>query len=219
MDEIEQKKYQRKMVQKHREWFETYGPTVDALGWGSEDGMKARFQAASEVMMTHDAYPLYKKSVLDVGCGFGGLAKFVEAAGAGSYLGIDVLPEFVAEAQKRDMRYEKLPITMQATFRVQDVFQTTQMFDVVCALGVAWLEGGEEFLKELMKHCLKISWEAVVVSVSHDKTLGSTMGWNLVSAGEFAAMCDDVCERFVIRRDYWGTDMMAYLYKTPFRRW
>ena len=50
-------------------------------------------------------------------------------------------------------------------------------------------------------------------------TLGLTDGYNLIPVGEFTKMAESVSERFVLRRDYFGTDMMVYLYKKGFERW
>ena len=216
--------YQNEMLQQHRRWLQEYGLTEKALGWGSAEGMEARFLAACEVMRLTEYWSFHGMSVLDVGCGFGDLLPFVEKMFVWKYFGIDVVPEFIAEARKRYEEREAqkgvFAFRPKVGFRLNDCFSIDgeSVWDVVMALGVAWMEGGKEFLRLLMRKCHRLCKVAAVVSVTSERTLGEKEGFNLVRPGEFADMAGQIAERFVLRHDYWGTDMMVYLYKEPFRR-
>jgi SAM-dependent methyltransferase len=82
--------------QRYRErWLED-GPDPRTLGWtkGLQD---VRFLGAIEGLREEEY-----TSVLDVGCGFGDFLSFLRARGwAGSYRGVDVVPELIEEAGRR----------------------------------------------------------------------------------------------------------------------
>lgn len=70
------------------------GGTVEALGWLDDRSQTQRFAALAEVG------DLSGGSVLDVGCGHGNLKGYLDQRFHGfSYIGIDQMPEFIAEAR------------------------------------------------------------------------------------------------------------------------
>lgn len=72
-----------------------HGPEVKALGWDTTAHQRARFAAAAGL--------LAGDSVLDVGCGFGDFYGYLRSARRAPrrYHGLDLLPEFAAEARRR----------------------------------------------------------------------------------------------------------------------
>lgn len=81
----------------HRHRIAEFGAdSVRALGWVSEASQASRFEAIAQSVDFNDS------SVLDLGCGTGDLKAFLDARFSGvSYLGIDQVPEFVAQARAR----------------------------------------------------------------------------------------------------------------------
>ena len=68
--------------------------TVKALGWTNEESQLQRFAALTEVG------DLNHTSLLDIGCGHGDLKGYLDERFHGfSYIGIDQMPEFIAEAR------------------------------------------------------------------------------------------------------------------------
>jgi trans-aconitate methyltransferase len=92
------------VVHYHRHRMAAWGAgTVEALGWSGPDSQTLRFEAIA------GALDLEGRSLLDVGCGHGDLRGFLGTRfGAFSYLGLEQVPEFVAEALRR---YGALPST------------------------------------------------------------------------------------------------------------
>jgi len=77
--------------------------TAKSLGWKGGDSQQKRFEVLSEVA------DLNGTSILDLGCGQGDLKGFLDNIFSDfSYIGIDQMPEFIAEGQ---MRYGHLPNT------------------------------------------------------------------------------------------------------------
>lgn len=105
--------------------FARHGAAVKALGWDTAAHQRARFTRAAEL--------LAGSSVLDVGCGFGDFYGFLQERGQapGRYEGLDLLPAFAAEAQRRHGGRG-------ASFSAGDFFAGTPRprADTVIALGI-----------------------------------------------------------------------------------
>ncbi|WP_179131653.1 class I SAM-dependent methyltransferase [Candidatus Entotheonella palauensis] len=88
----------------HRHRIATYGPwTHEALGWRAEASQRKRFEVLASVG------DLTGCSVLDVGCGYGDLKGYLDQrVSAYTYIGIDQMPDFIAEAKAR---YQTSPNT------------------------------------------------------------------------------------------------------------
>lgn len=100
--------------------------TVESLGWLGEHSQQVRYQVLAKVGN------LSGKTILDAGCGYGDLKAFLDRHFSSfDYIGIDQMPEFIAEARKR---YEGIERT---TFYQTD-FSTAALpqVDYVIASGV-----------------------------------------------------------------------------------
>ncbi len=85
------------VIHYHRHRIARFGlDAVESLGWASGVSQVSRFEAIAQ------AANFNHSSVLDLGCGTGELKAFLDARFSGvSYLGIDHMPEFVAQARVR----------------------------------------------------------------------------------------------------------------------
>jgi SAM-dependent methyltransferase len=88
--------------ERYSERLRLHGPGVLALGWSTQAHQEIRFAAAASLIQG--------KSILDVGCGLGDLLTYLCETGRrpDSYQGIDILPEFVAEAGRRHKNEERV---------------------------------------------------------------------------------------------------------------
>ena len=72
-----------------------HGATPAGMDWNSQASQELRFQQVAR-LWEHDR----GASILDYGCGYGGLATYVRAAGhTGAYLGYDVSPAMIDAAR------------------------------------------------------------------------------------------------------------------------
>lgn len=85
-----------KAIDQYKEFFqenyEKYNTDIKALGW-TKESQQRRFEVLLEIGDTNN------KSILDVGCGFGDFRKLLTTP---FYTGIDLVPEFIAEAKKHN---------------------------------------------------------------------------------------------------------------------
>jgi 2-polyprenyl-3-methyl-5-hydroxy-6-metoxy-1,4-benzoquinol methylase len=100
--------------QHHIKKFQEHGPTAKGVDWNDEGEMRFRYDKILRVLDRDFERPADPPSLLDVGCGWGGLLGYCQEKGlAVDYTGIDVVEEAVAygRAHFPDGR-----------FQVQDVF-------------------------------------------------------------------------------------------------
>ncbi len=144
--------------------------TVKALGWRGEKSQLARYQQLIKVG------DLNGKSILDLGCGYGDFKAFLDQRFADfDYIGIDQMPEFIAEAKQR---YKGCGQTQfyQADFSTAELPQVDYVF-ASGALG--YRSKNEQFYSEMINkwyYCSKISFAFNMLDKkyfpSHDLLVG-----------------------------------------------
>lgn len=104
--------------------YEKYGYSYKTLGWGSVESQMLRFQILADIG------DLSGTTVCDIGCGFGDLYPYlISRFGKIDYLGIDICPTLIEEAQKQ------FPL---ARFEVRDILEnpSQEKFDYILSSGV-----------------------------------------------------------------------------------
>src|SRR3954470_2482052 len=108
--------------------FHVYGATARGVDWRGEADLELRYRKMLEVIP--DDSTAAAPTLLDVGCGFGGLLEYAEDRGiAIDYTGIDVVPEMIDHARR---------VRPGAEFYCQDVcgWSTDRKFDFVVCNGI-----------------------------------------------------------------------------------
>lgn len=112
-----------KVKKDYQKKYKKYGIDPKSLFWKTKGAAHQRFrQIWAEVGFNN-------KSVLDVGCGFGEMGKFLlKRYKEVDYHGVDIVPEFINQAKT---------LVPKATFEVRDYFENPidKKFDVVMASG------------------------------------------------------------------------------------
>ena len=85
--------------QKYKQAYRKFGKTKEALFW-PKGRQKERFKLLTQFFKKTDF------SVLDFGCGFGDLKKFLDKTGYRNfiYVGVDIVEEFVKECKAEDWK-------------------------------------------------------------------------------------------------------------------
>ncbi|MBR9699653.1 class I SAM-dependent methyltransferase [Candidatus Woesearchaeota archaeon] len=142
----------RKFYEEH---LKKYGKDdIRAMGWHEEDEYSIRFEVVTTVGDLHNA------SILDVGCGFGGLYKHLisEKVKNFSYLGVDILPKMI------DIAKEKNPT---GKFEVKDILKDRMSrVDYVFCIGSLNIttKNFDEYFRKILKKLISLAKKAVVVS-------------------------------------------------------
>ncbi|MBN1168314.1 class I SAM-dependent methyltransferase [Candidatus Woesebacteria bacterium] len=129
----------------YQEKFDKYGYDPRSLFWKGLGASHQRFRQMWAEIDFND------KSVLDVGCGFGEMARFLtKRYSEVKYTGVDIVPEFINVAREKypDLRFE-----------VGDYFYDpmNEKFDIVIASGT--LNSNVENNMDFRKNAIKVMFE------------------------------------------------------------
>lgn len=189
----------------YQEKYKKYGVDPKSLCWHQKGAAHQRFrQFWAEIDFNG-------KSVLDVGCGFGEMAKFLHKRYVGvSYTGVDIVPEFIEEAKKLYPFYE---------FSVRDYFSNpiAQKFDIVLASGVlnsnvgdnmAWREKN---IKVMFEHTRKVlAFNMLGAYPQPENNSGSNI-WYADSLNVLK-YCATLTRRVIFRANYHPVDFTILMY-------
>lgn len=108
--------------------FALFGATPKGVDWGKPEDVELRYANMLAVIEDRNQ----KCSLLDVGCGYGGLFEYMGKTGkskAIDYTGIDVCAAMINDGKKK---YQ----AQGAQLRVQDIFKCDQAHDYVVCSGI-----------------------------------------------------------------------------------
>ncbi|MDO8481178.1 MAG: class I SAM-dependent methyltransferase [Nanoarchaeota archaeon] len=132
---------------------------IRGMGWHEEDEYSIRFDIVTQGLDLDNA------SILDVGCGYGGLYKHLVMSEVKnfSYLGIDFLPQMVKAAKEKNPtgRFEVCDILSDNAYPCDYVF-------CIGALNVK-TEGSNEYFREMLAKMISLAKKAVIISFLSDK--------------------------------------------------
>ena len=181
---------------------ERYGYSPLARDSSRESLLEIRYRVLSEVL------DLSGKRVLEVGCGFGDLGKFIHARFKNvAYVGIDISRSMVETGRQ---------IHPNLTLHHADLlsWKPTGQFDVVLAQGIFYLlgEDAENKMNRLVARMLSIAEKAAAFCTL--STWAETCDEHEFHADPLRTlqMCHTLTPHVVLRHDYLPNDFAAYLY-------
>ena len=148
---------------------------------------------------------------MDVGCGFGEMAKFLKKRYEGvSYTGIDIVPEFIEEAKK---------LYPESRFMVRDYLADPldEKFDVILASGVLNsnvpdnMGYRERAIKIMFEHAKKVFAFNMLGAHPQPKNDQSKNVWYADSL-EILKYCMSLTRRVILRANYHPTDFTIFMY-------
>jgi SAM-dependent methyltransferase len=189
----------------YQDLVDKYGHDPRACDYGRAQSQEVKFRVLSEAM------PLDNCSVLDVGCGFADLERYLTPRSTRvRYSGIDICPAMVTEALRINPRVDvRVANLLDCSFREE--------FDLVAANGILYLLGDDAWplMQSLITRMFGLARQAVAFN--------SLSAWATdKESGEFypdpllvLEFCHTLTSWVVLRHDYHPRDFTIYMYKTP----
>lgn len=190
----------------YQDKYRKFGFDPRALSWKSRGAAHQRFRQ----MWTEIDFN--SQSVLDVGCGFGEMAKFLGKRYEGvSYTGVDIVSEFISKAKKQFPNYN---------FETRDYFKNPleKKFDVVLASGVLNsnvannMEYRKKAIKVMFDHTSKILAFNMLGGHPQPETKPKSNVWYADSL-EILNYCLSLTRRVILRHNYHPKDFTIIMYK------
>jgi len=196
----------KKIKLSYQKKFSQFGVGPKSLFWGSKGAAHQRFrQFWAEIDFSG-------KSVLDVGCGFGELGNFLTKRYENvNYTGIDIVPEFIAEAKKL---YPSL------NFIEGDYFGNplAQKFDVIiCSGGLnSNVADNTDYrtkaIKTMYTYSNKIAAFNMLGGFPQPETKTDSNVWYADSL-KILKTCMEITPRVILRAHYHPKDFTIFMYK------
>ena len=198
----------KKIAEYYNKVFIEYGDTPEGLAWDNQLNLDKRY----EVMF--DVVKHYNTSILDFGCGYGGLYEWIlNNKKTAEYVGLDINKEAIKFAKEKhpettwiesDIHKDTLQtdfdyIICNGTFTVKDTLTQDEMWDFMTStLEKLWTKTNKGIAFNIMSKL--VDWERDdLFHVSMDQ-LGQ---W----------LKDNLSRNFVIRNDYGLYEYTFYVYK------
>ena len=192
-------------VQRYTERYKNYGYDPQSLGWGKNGKQDLRFGILSDIGIDK------KNSVLDVGCGFGDLRKYLLQLGwNGKYVGIDLVDALLAEAKLQQKNIDVRNIDI-----LKDIF--FEIFDYVIASGIfnfkMKAQPNYDYIEEMLKKMYSLANQGVAVDflskyVDYEQELNFHSDPSII-----IDIAKSISKRMIIRHDYMPYEFTLYLFK------
>ena len=94
---ISKKKYEELIVRRFNNKFKKFGLNIKSIGWDNKKNQELRFKNIFKVANLGEC-----RNILDIGCGFGDLAKYLKKQNIKiDYTGIDINDKFIEINKKK----------------------------------------------------------------------------------------------------------------------
>jgi len=178
--------------------------TVKSLGWKGDDSQQKRFEALVNVA------DLNGTSILDLGCGQGDLKYFLDKRFSGfAYIGIDQMPEFISEAERR---HGHLP----DTHFYQSDFSTValpQVEYVIACGALGYRCAKPNWFNEMIVKMYASASRALVFNMLDIATFPDHPLLVGHDVEEIVAFCKTLSPRVEVNNKYLEDDFTIYMYR------
>ena len=171
------------------------GANHEVLDWASAESQQARFEVLAREV------DLAGRSLLDVGCGLGDLAGFLQERGIEvNYTGIDVLPEMLERAR---LAHPQLPFVEADLFQGDSPF-AAKSFDVVFCSGALNLnlDNNLAFAARALPTMFALCRQALVVNFLHARARAYDARYFHYDPAEMVDILESLCASVRLVDDY-----------------
>ena len=184
------------------------------VGWESQTLQRYRFAALIQAV-DESWFKGARRSLLDLGCGFGALVDYLEERGIEvDYLGVDLLPEMIERAQAEHPERQ---------FLCKDILELEGKYDMVLASGTLSLAFGDpEDSWALIEKMRQLAGQVLTFNVQSTRGIQRPGASALrrdfwyVDPVELLQKLRRESPDLVIREDVLPSDLFVYLYPQPY---
>jgi len=154
--------YEEILIKRFNKKIENYGYDIKSLGWDIKKNQNKRFNNIFKIINLKDC-----KTILDVGCGFGDLFKFIIKKKIKlKYSGIDINNNFIKICKKN------FP-SKNCKFYNKSIFNHNQSFDLTTSFGLLnYKKCTRSYIKKFVKKCFnKSNKSALIDFISDDQQI------------------------------------------------
>jgi SAM-dependent methyltransferase len=196
--------------------FADHGPSARGVDWHNTESLDLHYDKILAVIRPDESGK--RISLLDIGCGYGGLLDRVKERNLDvDYTGIDLVGDMIAHGQHKHT---------DAQFIVADVltFEPTQNFDYVVANGVltskldvSMSEFGQ-FARRLIRKMFDLASQGIAFNMMTSYVNFTASNLYYQNPGEIISFCSaELSSKWIIDHSYNYYDFTMYVYRTSVR--
>jgi len=190
-----------------------HGPTPRGVDWGRADDVRLRYEKMLALVPPRLAADRQRVSLLDVGCGYGGLYDYVRGQSLNlDYCGIDVAEEMIAHGQRA---FPAIPFVCADALK----WQPPQAFDFVVCSGIltqkleASIKDMDRYAQMLIKRMFSLATIGVAFNVMTTRVNFMVSNLYYRNPMELLAWCmTEVSDRVRLDHAYPLYEYTIYLY-------
>lgn len=196
-----------KVITRYADRFAKYGHSEKALGWGE----KGRQQLRYEVLASY--WDLKDRTVLDIGAGFGDCYLLTKARHAKRYIGLELMPEFVAKGRELYGHNGDFSLTEMDISQSQDVPQNDLTF--ISGLFNFALETGENyaFIESVLTMSFRHCTEGVAANFVTDRVDFRDPVMFYADPAAILGIALKLTKKVALRQDYFPFEFSIYISK------
>lgn len=191
----------------YQQLYEKFGQSYEALNWGSQYSQYLRFKIISEMVN------LEGKSILDVGCGLGDFAGWLNSMGISViYTGLDFTPGLINQAVRN------YPTSNFIHGSILDQSLMAGMkFDIVIASGIfyTYSADGNAWFNSAVSRMWTLCNEGIVFNSLSDWSDKKDRGEYYADPIATIEFCKNLTSFIALRHDYHPRDFTVSLLKRP----
>ena len=192
-------------VERYAERLQRHGPVVQALGWRDQAQQELRFR-----VMADGLREFANASVLDLGCGFGDLYRYLAGCAAGlRYVGCDISPDLLQVARERH------PQVQFDLRNVLDAPYPEQSFDYVFISGMFnyRIEDNAAFLQQTLAAAYHMCARGIAANMMTDQVDYRDEHLHYFSPERVLRFCRTLSRRVALRHDYPLYEFTVFVYR------
>ena len=189
----------------YRNLLDVHGPSYQALNWGSEQGQLLRFSVLAEVG------ELQGSSVLDVGCGLGDLAGWLDRKQINTeYVGLDLTESLIETARRRYPRKR----FVNGSITDPEILKG-EKFDFVLASGIfaTYSAGGNSWMEKVVSRLWELARYGVAFNSLSSWAPQTDPGEYYADPGRVLNFCRSLTPVLQVRHDYHPRDFTIFLFR------
>jgi SAM-dependent methyltransferase len=190
-------------AERYRQLLQVHGASHRTLDWGSRAGQHLRFSVLAGIGN------LAGSRILDVGCGLGDFAGWLEGKGiAADYTGIDLTAELVEQAARLHLRRRFIHGSI-----LDESLLSGERFDYVLASGIfaTYPTGADDFLRRVVAKMWRLAQRGCAFNSLSAWAPNREDGEFHADPPAVLAYCADLTPWVALRHDYHLRDFTVYL--------
>lgn len=196
------------IIAKYSEAFAQYGYSSQSVLWGIEEKQIIRFDILTS------QYDFTDKTVLDIGCGFGDMAKYLSNKFTNvKYIGVDINEAIIGEARKNFQDNENIKFYL-GDFSTINITENIDYVVLSGTFNIAYTQVDQyEFVESYIKESLNYAKDGLAFNFLSDKVNFTVEGYSNFNPERILGIAYKYTRNVALLNNYMPFDFTLFMMK------